>query len=125
MLSRLKARQAAPTAAMKPGSRSHSAKMAAPITATSTSTANSRIGFSSAAATFGKPARSAMPMSTGSTMIAATSMTLRVGGGTYWSWPRKCTSAASTISGSVTSASRLLIAVRVMLSATSPCARWL
>ncbi|MEZ5459892.1 MAG: hypothetical protein R3E65_11485 [Steroidobacteraceae bacterium] len=123
MLSRLNARQAAPTAAMNPGSRSHSAATAASTTKASTSTAKPRIGRSRLAANRGQVARTNMPSATGSTINAATSTTLPVGGGTYWSWPRKYCIAASTITGSVNSASALLTAVSVMFSATSPCAR--
>ena len=46
-----------------------------------------------------------------------------VGAGTYWPAPRKYDSDQFSTSGSQASASTLLIAVSVMLSATSPWAR--
>nr|WP_233198532.1 MULTISPECIES: hypothetical protein [Luteimonas] len=66
-----------------------------------------------------------MPRLTGSTMITATSTIFCVGGGTYWPAPRKYASDRLRMIGSVSRHSTLLTAVRVMLSATSPRARWL
>lgn len=83
------------------------------------------MGFSMRAANAGASARTVMPIATGRMMIAATSMIFCTGGGTYWPSPRKNRNERSRITGSVTRHSTLLMAVRVMLSATSPRARWL
>ncbi len=84
-----------------------------------------RTGFSAASASAGYHARSAMPSVTGAITSTATSSTLPTGGGTCASAPRNHDSASAVHSGSVSRASRLLMAVSVMLSATSPRAMWL
>ncbi len=125
MLARLNSRQARPTVANQASRVLQAWATAATISSASTSTAITRNGFSVRAAKPGARARMNMPSATGSTMITATSTTLRIGGGTYWPEPKKYSSERLRISGRVSRHSTLLIAVRVMLSATSPRARWL
>lgn len=66
-----------------------------------------------------------VPMTTGTSTMAKTCTTLSVCRGMALPSPMKALSEKPTTKGSVKRESRLLTAVRVMLSATSPLARWL
>lgn len=114
-----------PMLAMNCSSVRHSFATAAMISSTSTSTDSNRIGCSMRRAKPGAHARISMANATGIRMITATSMIFCTDGGTYWPLPRKKSSDRLRASGSVTRQSTLLIAVRVMLRATSLRARWL
>ena len=73
----------------------------------------------------GQRLRSHMPISTGPSTMTNTCSTLANCSGIACSPDMKCASDQLTISGKVRIDSAELIAVSVMLSATSPSARWL
>ena len=125
MLARLKESAARPTSPKFSMSTTRSLATAAAMSTSSTSAEPIFTGRSRRAAKAGARARIAMPIATGTSTIAKTWMTLSNCSGITLPSPTNCSSEKLTINGSVSSESRLLTAVRVMLSATSPRARWL
>ncbi len=95
------------------------------ITATRNTAERMRTGRSRPRASAGRRARTNMPIATGTSTTTKTCATLPGCMETARSPVMKCASEELTISGSVRSESTALTAVRVMLSATSPLARWL
>ncbi|SST09377.1 Uncharacterised protein [Acinetobacter baumannii] len=82
-------------------------------------------GFCRRSATAGRRLRTSMPMATGPRTMTKTCTTLPNCKGIACPSPMKYCSDRLTISGMVRMAITEFTAVRVMFSATSPCARWL